>query len=156
MKNKKKVNNWVFTLADENFFRISELSKITFSYTYSTACLGDGIAIEIPDGGDQSGVIASPGCPYIVPEHSECRWIVKAPEGKVCKCRFSIHRNRLTTYKYGLKMFSFFNFESNSEQGHDIRDRSSLGQLSMRLWVSRNFRRRGRKCHFFQKVCTVK
>ena len=41
--------------------------------------------IEIPDGDDQSGIVSSPGYPYIVPEHSECRWTLKAQEGKVCQ-----------------------------------------------------------------------
>ena len=33
------------------------------SNTYNRACLGDRIVIEIPDGGDKSGVILCPGYP---------------------------------------------------------------------------------------------
>ena len=50
-----------------------------------TACLTDGGAeIQIPGNGDQFGTVRSPGFPYIVPEHSRCRWTIIAPSGKVC------------------------------------------------------------------------
>ena len=50
---------------------------------YKACLLEEGSVIQIPDEGDQSGIIRSPGYPYIVPENTECRWTVQAPVGQV-------------------------------------------------------------------------
>ena len=55
-----------------------------------------------------------------------------------------------------VKVFPCIVVRSNCRTWSWYRDSSSPGQLSMWLWVSRNFKRRGRRCYFFRKVCTEK
>ena len=78
---------WIFNYL---YFRDTIESFILYLIIHVciAACLSDeGAVIEIPDGDDEAGILMSPGYPYIVPEHSECRLILKAPEGKVCHAR---------------------------------------------------------------------
>ena len=74
-------------------------------YVCIAACLSDeGVVIEILDGEDEAGILTSPGYPYIVPEHSECRWILNAPEGKVCHARSQRILFYNATRKYSSRM----------------------------------------------------
>ena len=53
-------------------------------YLHFSACVSDeGVVIEIPEDGEREGSIESPGYPYVVPEHSRCRWTIIAPDGNV-------------------------------------------------------------------------
>ena len=56
---------------------------LLFYIHFSTCVSDEGVVIEIPDDGEREGSIESPGYPYVVPEHSTCRWTIIAPDGNV-------------------------------------------------------------------------